>query len=141
MSEQSLTLALNGEVPLGDFAAAIQSFNELVRALTHELAADKDVHWIVDRLEVGSAVAGVRGFSNDTAVRERIVRAYSSVGHALEQGQEIPYSAKVVKPARRIAELINGHITSVRFETPLEDVYVSAPTIGAPKAAPYPAAA
>jgi hypothetical protein len=51
------------------------------------------------------------------AVVEPVVAAYLSVGKALERGGTIPYSPRVVGPARSLAGLVGDGVRSVRFET------------------------
>jgi len=48
---------------------------------------------------------------------ERVVRAYAAVGRALELREVIPYSSRVANAARRLTSVLNGEITSIRFET------------------------
>ncbi len=125
MDEQTLTLALNGDVPLREFASAMHYFNSLVVGLASEIAGQAKVEWVIDSLEAGSAIATVRGVTDTPIVLDAIVTAFLRVGKALQAHQPIPYSDKVKQPAQSIVELLNGKVTSVRFETPTEDVLVA----------------
>lgn len=125
MAEQTLTMALNGEVPLPEFARAIGHFNALVAGLSSDIASGITIEWIIDELAAGSAVTTIRGVSEDTRILSAIVDAYSEVGKALQTNKPIPYSERVSKPARSLIEMLNGKITSVRFETAKEDIVIS----------------
>lgn len=125
MANDTITLALNGDVPLAEFAAAMSHFDALVSNLSAEVAGKDQIEWVVDALETGSAIATVRGISEQAQLVESVVLAYGVVGKALQKREPIPYSEQVSKPARALTELVNGHITSLRFETPKEDVIVS----------------
>jgi hypothetical protein len=136
MANDTLTLALNGDVPLAEFSAAMSHFNTLVTSLSSEIAGKEQIEWVVDTLETGSAIATVRGISEQTQLVESVVLAYGVVGKALQNREPIPYSDQVSKSARALTELMNGHITSVRFETQKEDIIVSSHYASAKPMAP-----
>ena len=121
----TLTLALNGEVPLPEFAQAIGHLDDLVRALSNELVSDTAVEWVIDRLESGSAIATVRGYSETPEAVSKIVQAYETVGTHLQTNTPIPYSAKVSDSAHALTKVLNGKITSLRFETANQDIVIS----------------
>lgn len=115
MADDTVTLVLTGEVTLGAFAEAIQSFHALVTALSAE-AASGHIDWIIADLERGSALATARGIGALDQV-QRVVRAYDVVGRALSANEPIRYSAKVRAAAERLRRLPGGKVESVRFET------------------------
>jgi len=130
MPATTMTLALDGEVPLDLFARAVESWHDLVSALTEEVD-HAGIRWIVDELESGSAIATIRGEATDLAAVERVVVAYDAVGEALERGADVPGSARARKAARGITAVLNGKITSIRFETPNRESFISS-TVGKP---------
>jgi hypothetical protein len=115
MAEDTLTLALEGQVPLELFGRSMQSFSDLVQALSKEVADDAAVEWLVDALEVGSAVATVRGTCADPTVVPRVADAFLVVGQALAENRRVPYSNRVSSAATALTEVLDGHITSLRF--------------------------
>lgn len=117
MSETTLTVVLDGDVPLDLFAESIQRFRKLIDALSHEVSEKAGIAWIVDDLSGGSAVATIRGEAEQVEDVERVVRAYAAVGRALERHELIPYSKTVGDAARSLTSVLNGSITSIRFET------------------------
>lgn len=132
MPLDNLTLALNGRLPLPLFAAAVTGFDTLVRALSAEVATATTIGWSLADLEgsveeshINSASLTSVGESGDTESVERVVRAYGQVGKALEHGVPIPYSPPVVEAAKKVVGVLNGAITSIRFETPEEDATIS----------------
>jgi hypothetical protein len=129
MTNTTLTLALNGDVPLDEFAHAVQDLWNLVNALTQEVSGKSEVAWFVDELAGGSAIATIRGEAEQAEDVERVVHAYAVVGRALERHEVIPYSPRVAKAARSLTSILNGNITSMRFET---DSVASTVTTGAP---------
>lgn len=131
MPEKTLTVVLGGDVPLDLFAESMQRFRHLIDALTEEVGKT-DIAWIVDDLSGGSAIATFRGETEQAEQEEaveRVVKAYATVGRALERHETIPYSPKVANAAQRFTSVLNGKITSIRFETRYE---TSTVTTGAP---------
>ena len=116
MSETTLTFALSGDIPLDQFAEAMQRFRRLIGALTQEVSRQAGIAWIVDDLSGGSALATIRGEAEQDEDVERVVRAYATVGRALERNEAVPYSPKVVRAAESIRQMLNGKITSIQFE-------------------------
>lgn len=117
MPLNTLTLALSGEITLDRFMEAVRCFHDLVNGLTAEAGAS-DVVWVIDDLNVGSAVAVVRGLGSIEKI-EHVVREYGEVGVAIEQGKKLKqYSPKVRRAANRLRRIPGGKIESVRLETP-----------------------
>jgi hypothetical protein len=123
MPNDTLTLALRGEVSLEDFAKAMDGFNKLVQGLTAEIARDSQIDWVIDSLETGSAIATVKGDTDRLDAVMNIVSAYSAVGKALKLHEPIPYPS-IREPAQKLTSLLDGKITSMVFETALEDVII-----------------
>jgi hypothetical protein len=59
MSENILTIALDGDITLMDFSAALSRFRLLIHALSTEVARKRKVIWRVEELNAGSAIATV----------------------------------------------------------------------------------
>src|ERR1039457_6302942 len=100
MAADTLTIILDGEVPLVEFARAIESFYELVKALSDEVGTP-ELDWVLDDLQISSAVATIRA-SRDQQAAEKVVNAYADVGHALEVDAPIRFSSPVRSAARKI---------------------------------------
>ena len=125
MPDNTMTLALDGNVPFREFAIAIQHFYGLIDALATELQAKEGVEWFIDDLVKSSAIATIRGESASQAKIETVVQGFAAVGAALQTGARIPYSPRVVTHARQIRAVINGSVTAVRFETAQSDIVVA----------------
>lgn len=117
MAKNTLSLALEGDVELGDFAQTIHAFERLISELTNEIGEGIAVEWDVVELAAGSASAMILGTSDSMGIVERVVSAYSIVGEAMERGEEAPYSRRVNDAARQVTEVLNGKIHAIRFET------------------------
>jgi hypothetical protein len=117
MPETTLTVVLGGDVPLDLFAEGIQRFRRLIDALTQEVSGKANIAWVVDDLSGGSAIATIRGEAEQEEDVERVVRAFAVVGRSMERHEVIPYSPKVADAARSFTSILNGKITSIRFET------------------------
>ena len=144
MADVTITVALEGpDIPFPSFATAVYELNRLVQALSTEVAKDSQLAWGVDALEVGSAIATMRGrvLGGDPEGTIRVSTAYETVAEALARGGTIPYSQKIRKPARALAKLLKDDVTAVRLETPQRDFTILAgptqpeariaPTLGA----------
>lgn len=124
----TLTLVLDGRVTLDDFAKAVAHFQQLVVALSREVAAHASIEWVVTGLQSGSATATVQGLGPEREV-EVVVRAYEQVGQAMEQHRSVPFSPLVQREARSLASLIDGRIESIRFETDRIDALIRGPDV------------
>lgn len=112
----NLTLILGGDVPLDLFAESMQRYRRLVDALTREVSGTDDVSWVVDEVAGSGAIATIRGESEHVDAVARVAKAYTAVGQALERREVIPYSPSVADAARDLMSVLNGKITSIRFE-------------------------
>jgi hypothetical protein len=130
MAADTVTLALEGEVPIAAFAKAVGNFEELVRVLSSDVAREGNIRWVVEDLRIGSTVVTIRAVSSDEEAVDRVVGAYSAIGRSLQRNQTIPYSGRVIRLAENIRSVLNGNVTAVRFETPLEDITIYGAGIG-----------
>jgi hypothetical protein len=130
MSENILTFALEGEVTLADFSEAMKDFGALITALSQEIAGQTKIDWRIDDLNAGSAIATVRSDSPHKEIVEGVVRAYATVGNALQRQEPIPYSEKVRRVARNIRKRVKGSINSIRLETPFGEAVITREPIG-----------
>ena len=125
MASRTLTLALDGDVSLKDFVAGIVSFQSLVDALTEEIDASHNVEWVIDDLQKSSAIATIRGESETPDKVDQVVKNFAKVGKALQSGEGMSFSKKVVDSANTLARILSGRITTVRLETADEDFTIS----------------
>ena len=116
----TVTLALQGTVPLSEFSTAVARLHGLIGALAIEAQAG-GVTWQIEALEGGSASMTARGVAENGVPPERIdrvVRDYLEVGRALEQRTTIPYPPAVRREAEALVEVLkSARIEEVRFET------------------------
>lgn len=129
-SDRTVTLALDGEVTLGDFATAVMSFRELVDALGSEVQLERGrVRWVIDDLSAGSALATAVAVSDDDpealSAAGAVVEGFLQVGRSLRNGASFPYGRRVEDPARAIARLL-PRIQRVRFETATDEAVITA---------------
>ena len=125
MLNNTMTLVLNGDIPFKAFAAAVASFSRLVDALSTELDAADGVEWFIDDLEKSSTIATIRGESETPDKVERVVSGFIQVGKAVETRTSVPFSNVVVRHGKAITEVLDHHVTSVRFETAEEEITIS----------------
>ena len=131
MAADTLTIILDGEVPLGEFARTIESFYELVKALSDEVGTP-GLDWVLDDLQISSAVATIRA-SGDQQAAGKVVNAYADVGHALEVDAPIGFSSPVRSAARKVVSIRDARVKAVRFETAFREATVR---IGRPEKEP-----
>ena len=126
MPNNTMTLALDGDVPFSAFAKAMSSFNSLVNSLSTERGVGGDIEWFVDALEKGSALTTIRGESEAPQKVETVIGGFAEIATALETGQPMPpFRAATVRHAQDIVGLLDTHVTSVRFETAEEEHIVT----------------
>lgn len=126
MPNSTMTMAIDGEVSPDTLAHAITRFHRLLDALTAEVSPGLHLDWLIDDVQHGSTVATVRGQSTAMEAIEHIADAYLAVGRALAEGREIPFSPRVAREAEALAEMLDGSMTSIRFETEVDDATVIA---------------
>jgi hypothetical protein len=130
MADDTLTFALQGDVSLDQFDRGIRDFTRLVAALS-DVADAKGMRWQIDQLAASSAICTVRGISENgyrAEAVEEVTRDYLEVGRALEKGAEIPFPPAVTEPANDLVALIKTGVEAVRFETAVDDAFISEAT-------------
>jgi hypothetical protein len=118
----TLTIVLDGEIALSQFASTIDSFYELVTALSVE-AGSPDLDWVLEDLQVSSMFATVRASTDPKSIK-KVVDAYGEVGQALQSGRPIASSPRVQNAARRVVSISDARVKSVRFETSFRESIV-----------------
>lgn len=121
MKLETVTLALDGDIPLAAFADAVGSFNDLINRITRDVASS-EVDWSVIQLDVSSTIVTALGRSSEPADVERVVSAYDDVGRRLAEGELLPDYA--VRPVDRLLDLLNGRVQELRFETAKSDWFI-----------------
>jgi len=136
MDGHEITFALEGErIPLRDFAAAVQDLYSLIAGLSDDVAKEADIRWLVQDLQVGSAVAVFHGQSAKPDGVARVVAAYHVVGRALRTHEPIPYSERVRNAAHSLVKLLGADVTGVRFGTIDDGIHISATSVCGGRAA------
>ena len=129
MPDETVTLTLDGNVSLRDFATATAAFSGLLDALSQSVAPGSDLNWVVERLDSSSAVMTARADTGTEEAAERVSFAYISVGRAIESREPIPYTSEAGDYARTLANLVNGRIPSVTFENPRDTQILRHPAL------------
>lgn len=124
MVDNTLTLALEGDVSLTQFRETINHFANLVDLLSKEVAPEVHIDWFIEDLQGGSALATIAGFAETEEPVLRVVRSYETVGTQLKSGDRISFSQQVEREARSITQVVSGKIISVRFETAETDTVI-----------------
>jgi len=114
MPDNTVTLVLEGQVPLQEFSKAIVGFSELVNALSVE--AGGGIDWVMQDLQVSSALASALAIGEEPKI-EAVVKSYETVAQALEENTEIPYSEPVRAAAKKVVSIEDYRVKAVRFET------------------------
>ncbi len=125
MAKNTLTLALEGEISIQDFASAISNLSLLINQLSKEVGKDAPIDWLVEELYTGSAVATFRGDYPDGLVVESVIDAYEKVGDALAAGKEIPFSETIRRHAKDLTNILDNKVSALRFETSNHDYLIS----------------
>jgi len=129
MASRTLTLALEGDVPLDLFVEAMRRWQTLINDLSSEIAQGEKIEWIIENLEAGSAIATVRGEAHAPALVERVARGYEVIGTALQDRQPIPFSSQIQADSFQLTGILNGKITAMRLATPEDSATIVSPTL------------
>ena len=125
--DDTLTFALEGELSLGTFSIGVARFERLVSALSRETPSGGEIRWLIDALEVGSAVATIRGVAETDEAQNAlagVIESYVEVGRALESGNTLALAPRVQQVAAEVVNLVNGEVEAIRFETAHADALV-----------------
>lgn len=133
MPGETLTFHLDGEVSLMQFRRAVEAFSEIVSRLTHDVAKDDGVRWIIESLDGGSARETVRGISHrNVASVHKVVAAFEDVATHMQRGDASVGRTKAVqRSADEFLRMLDEGLLGVRFETEERDFTVARPADGA----------
>lgn len=129
MTDNILTIALEGDILLADFSGAMKDFGALIAALSQEIGGKTKIDWRIEELSSGSAMATIRGDSPNRELVVAVVHAYATVGNALQRQEPIPYSEKVRRVASSLRKRVKGSINSIRLETPSTEAVITKETV------------
>jgi hypothetical protein len=124
MPDMTLVLALEGDVRLEQFSEAIDHFHKLLLHLTKEIAADTTIAWNLEDLQYGSAIMAVSGHAAYDEPVLRVISAFETVGHALQESKPIPFSRNVANEAEALTKLISQDIRALRFGTARQEAII-----------------
>lgn len=127
-TSETLTVALEGpDISLSSFASAVTALDALLKGLSAEVAPNSRLVWEVEDLQVGSAIATVRGrtVSGDPEAVDRVSVAYETIGAALTRGDPIPYSERVRHDVAALTSVLDDHVRAVRLETANKDYTIA----------------
>src|ERR1700722_4572647 len=128
-ADETLTVALEGpDISLASFAMAVSALDGLLKTLGSEVAAGSSLTWEMQALDMGSAIATVRGrvLSGDPDAAVRVGAAYEAIGDALARQVEIPYSAIVTRHVAALTGVLTDHVAAIRLETGHRDFTITA---------------
>ncbi len=120
MSNNKLTIELNGEVSLDDFSIAMQEFKKLIHSLNKKYVSATPINWIIRELKAGSALATIEGepsTEDDIFIINQIVNEFEKIGENAQTGKINDIEEDLRKPVVGITGLINGSIKSINFST------------------------
>ncbi len=139
MNDPTLTLALEGEISLEAFVKEMHNWRRLIDELSVEASGSSTVSWYIEDLSSGSALATVRGESDDEEIVDSVIRGYIDVARSLESGIWAGWSARVRQYANSLVDVvkISEKVTAVRFQTSEDDVTIVARSPGESQKAAY----
>ncbi len=123
MPDNTVTLVLDGDVPLVEFAKAIANFNELVAALSAEVG-HSSLDWVIQDLSYSSALASALAIGPPQDI-DSVIVAYGEVGTALETDAPIKYQEPVRTAAKKLISISDARIKVVRLQTAKTEAMVS----------------
>lgn len=136
MANDTLMLALNGDVTLQDFSKAMYRFKEIIIGLQEDVAPTSKIEWYVDELKAGSATAIIKGVpktSKDIQAIKNIGSAYVDIGRRIVHGETLDNSDIVVNAITNLRELVNGRISSIIIQAAGKKYTIKQHTIFTPR--------
>jgi hypothetical protein len=132
MPADTITLTLEGDVRLSDYAAAVGGLQQLVTAMGTEIAHQSRIEWTIEALDRSSTITTVRGTAAEPEVIDRITTACLIAGRHEAEGRPIPYGRPVIVALETITGILNGHVQVARLETAEGDVALHSATSSKP---------
>lgn len=129
MTDNTLTLALEGDVTIAELGKAINHLTNLIDLLSREVAPEVTIRWLIEDLQAGSSLVTVVGEAEYDAPVLRVVESYARIGQSLEHGGPPPYTERIQHEAVAITRILQGNITAVRFETASADSIIYSETV------------
>ena len=123
MANDTVTLALSGEVELGDFAHAVRALDSLLTAIPKERPSIGKLRWVVDDLQTSSAIARMRGVGKNVTLA---VDEYQRVGDSAANDQ-LSQPGLIKDAVVDLTKVIGQSVKSVRFETYDHDAEIFKP--------------
>ncbi len=125
MAKTTITFELGGQIELKDFEKGIKLFNQLVRALTPR---KKDVTWVVQDLQPGSATITLEGKSDVASNVEQVVDSYEGFGDYLsrldgemyETSSEYASEQPLVRQKRQVRKVADELIKFLQADNSLK---------------------
>ena len=130
MKTMPLSLALDGEIPLEAFTAAVASFRQLVDGLTREASTAADVRWLVDPMIGAGTQITIWATACSPDEAGKVATALLDVGRSLADGEAVRVPSRVKPATDELAALLHRGIRSLRFETADDDVVIHGPQVG-----------
>lgn len=126
MASDTVTMRLEGDVPLTEFSVAVSQFNLLIVGLSRVISPKVPIDWAVEELISlpTAAETTVYGRSEQRGAVHSVARGYLEVGQALRAGEMVPYG--VGEPATKMRGVLNGRINTLVFETADSEAAVQA---------------
>lgn len=143
MVSDTVTLEMIGAVSLSEFSTTVGRLERLLVELSRSAADGASITWLIDALEAvesESALTAYRGVDAPDAQVAKVVSAYGEVGNAIQAGAWRSLPSGVADEAKSLVSILNGRVTSLRFETPEADATVSTGLPAAQLSTPLPGA-
>jgi hypothetical protein len=117
MVDNTITLALEGDVSLQVLSEVMSHFNGLLNALAQAVVPEQAVEWIIEDMQAGSALLTVAGEAETEEPVLKVIEAYAKTGRALERREPIPFPTSVARAAAEITRAVGEQVRVIRFET------------------------
>ncbi|GAC1400335.1 MAG: hypothetical protein NVSMB65_18180 [Chloroflexota bacterium] len=117
MTGTTLTLTLDGEITLQEFADALRKVDALLDALVVDVTEAPSIAWLITDLRAGSATLTLSGQAGEEDAAERVAHALVAVVRALRHQRPIAYGPRVVRRAHDLEAAISGRLAALHVET------------------------
>jgi hypothetical protein len=118
MTNNTVTVTLEGEITLQAFADALRKLEALLGALVADVAAVSSFDWMVTDLRMGdSATITFTGQPGEEDAAERAVAGLVAALRAVRTQRPIPSSPRVVRRVHDLETVVTGPISSLQVET------------------------
>ena len=118
MTDNTITLNLEGMVAVRDLSELLINFTKLTDSLAKEVADSIEVEWVIKGLEYGSACVMAALQTPDAEKTDTLMHEIDTIAESMESGEQPPYPWRVMQHVADLTSILDkDNITGFAITT------------------------